>query len=88
MVELGQFTLVLAHFLSSYAVIVDLLGVWRKNDGLMKSGRNATISCMLCLSVAIAVLLTLPLVNWFMPVVAAAFMLHRFETLRGRADAV
>ncbi|HEG43293.1 MAG TPA: heme lyase CcmF/NrfE family subunit [Phycisphaerales bacterium] len=59
MVELGQFTLMLAHFLCSYAVIVDLLGVWRKNDGLMKSGRNATISCMLCLSVAIAVLLTL-----------------------------
>jgi len=37
--------------------------------------------------VVIAVLLTLPLVNWFMPVVAAAFMLHRFETMRGRAAA-
>ena len=59
MVELGQFMLVLAHFLSSYAVIVDLLGVWRKNDGLMKSGRNATISCMLCLTVAITALLIL-----------------------------
>lgn len=34
--------------------------------------------------VVIAVLLTVPLINWLMPVVAAAFMLHMFEMLRTR----
>ena len=32
----------------------------------------------------ITVLLSIPLVNWFMPVVAAAFMVHVFEKLRRR----
>jgi CysZ protein len=32
----------------------------------------------------ITVLLSIPLVNWFMPVVAAAFMVHIFERLRRR----
>ncbi len=56
MADLGQFSLLLAQFLCGYAVIVDLLGVWRKDDGLIKSGRNATVSCMLCLTVAMAAL--------------------------------
>lgn len=37
--------------------------------------------------VVIAVLLTIPLINWLMPVVATAFMLHLFEMLRHRPDA-
>ncbi len=59
MVDLGQFTLLLTLFLSSYAVIVDLLGAYRKDDRLIKSARNATLSSMACLCVAVAVLLTL-----------------------------
>ena len=35
--------------------------------------------------VVIAFLLSIPLVNWFMPVVAAAFVLHVFEGLRASA---
>ena len=34
---------------------------------------------------AIAVLMTIPFVNWVMPVVAAAYMVHVFEGVRGRA---
>ncbi len=35
--------------------------------------------------VVIAILLTIPLINWLMPAVAAAFMLHMFERLRDRS---
>lgn len=35
--------------------------------------------------VIITFLLSIPFVNWFMPVVAAAFAVHVFEGLRGRA---
>ena len=56
MVELGQFALLLSLFLSSYAIVVDILGSWRRDAGLIKSGRNATISCLACLTVAMAVL--------------------------------
>lgn len=34
--------------------------------------------------VLITLLLSIPLVNWFMPVVAVAFMLHMFESMRRR----
>lgn len=37
--------------------------------------------------VVITLLLSIPLVNWFMPVVAAAFMVHIFEGLRRRRAA-
>ena len=56
MVELGQFALLLGLFLSGYAVVVDPLGAFRKDSGLIKSGRNATIGCLLCLSTAMGVL--------------------------------
>ena len=36
--------------------------------------------------VVIAVLLTVPLINWLMPAIAAAFMLHLFERLRNRSE--
>jgi uncharacterized protein involved in cysteine biosynthesis len=36
--------------------------------------------------VVVAILLTLPLINWFMPAIAAAFMLHLFERLRNRSE--
>ncbi len=36
--------------------------------------------------VAIAVLMTIPVVNWLMPVVAAAYMIHVFEAVRPDAE--
>ena len=36
----------------------------------------------------IAVLMTVPFVNWLMPVVAAAYMVHVFEHARSRAETV
>jgi cytochrome c-type biogenesis protein CcmF len=59
MADLGHFALILGLFLAGYAVIVDLLGAWRKETGLIDSGRNATVACWLCLTVASAALLTL-----------------------------
>ncbi len=49
--------------------------LWRRNRG------------RLCLAgMVITLLLSIPLVNWVMPVVVAAFMLHLFEALRDRDD--
>ena len=59
MVELGQFSLLLAIFISAYAVLADVAGAWRKDQGLINSGRNATYAALICLTVAIAALLTL-----------------------------
>ncbi|MHC4394277.1 MAG: heme lyase CcmF/NrfE family subunit [Planctomycetota bacterium] len=56
MAELGWFSLLLGLFLSSYAILVDFLGTWRKDDGLIKSARNATIASLLCLTVAMTAL--------------------------------
>ena len=56
MSDLGQFALVLGLFLCSYAVVVDLLGSWRKDEGFIKSARNATVASFGCLSVAMLVL--------------------------------
>jgi cytochrome c-type biogenesis protein CcmF len=51
--ELGQFALRLGLFLSGYALLVDLLGSWRNRRELLASGRNATVGCLLCLTVAV-----------------------------------
>jgi cytochrome c-type biogenesis protein CcmF len=56
MVELGNFALILGLFAAAYAVLIDLLGAWRAETGLIKSGRNATVSCWVCLTVAVIVL--------------------------------
>lgn len=48
---------------------------------LRKRYRNRIFLCGL----AIAVLMTVPVLNWFMPVVAAAYMVHVFEGVRQRA---
>ncbi len=56
MSELGRFALLLGLFLSGYAILVELLGSWRKDVGLTKSARNATVAYFLCLSVAMAAL--------------------------------
>jgi len=52
MAELGNFALILGFFLAGYAVLVDVLGAWRKDGGLIDSGRNATIASLGCLTVA------------------------------------
>ena len=56
MIELGRFSLLLGLFLSCYAVIVDTLGIWRQDKGLIKSARNATLSCLGCITVAMIAL--------------------------------
>jgi cytochrome c-type biogenesis protein CcmF len=56
MAELGKFALQLGLFLSGYAILVDLLGSWRNKIELIDSGRNATIACFACLTVAITIL--------------------------------
>jgi cytochrome c-type biogenesis protein CcmF len=57
MAELGYFALQLGLFLSGYAMLVDLMGAWKNKAELIKSGRNATISCFACLTIAIIALL-------------------------------
>jgi cytochrome c-type biogenesis protein CcmF len=59
MADLGQFALRLGLFLSAYAILVDLLGRWYDRRELLRSGRNATFGCLLCLTAAIAALLVL-----------------------------
>ena len=52
MAEFGQFALLLGLFLSMYATLVDPLGGWKKDANLIRSGRNATIACLGCLTIA------------------------------------
>ena len=56
MAELGNIALLLTLFLSSYAIVADCLGSWRKDTGIIKSGRNASAACFICLSVSVAAL--------------------------------
>jgi cytochrome c-type biogenesis protein CcmF len=56
MIDLGHFSLILALFLSSYAIVADAVGTWRKDKGLLRSGRNAMGAYFVCLSVSMAVL--------------------------------
>lgn len=56
MAELGHFSLVLCLFLSGYAVLADVLGAWRRDNGSIGSGRNATLACLVCLSVSMITL--------------------------------
>jgi len=59
MAELGHFALILGVFVSAYAVLVDLLGSFCYETGLLKSGRNATLACWFCVTIAVIVLSTL-----------------------------
>jgi CysZ protein len=47
--------------------------------------RRYKIRVFMC-GIAIAVLMTIPFVNWLMPVVAAAYMVHVFEGVRVRTE--
>ncbi len=52
MIELGYFALIVAFFTATYALVIDLLGTWRREDALIKSGRNATLCSWFCLTVS------------------------------------
>ena len=56
MTDLGNFALHIGLFLGSYAVLIDLLGAWRQDNSLIRSGRNATVACLGCLTVAMLIL--------------------------------
>ena len=56
MVASGQFALLLALYLSGYAVFADIAGSWRRDSALVKSARNATVAGLLCLTVAMVAL--------------------------------
>ena len=53
---LGNFALLLALFLSGYAVFIDFLGSYLRDPGVIKSARNATVATLGCLSVAMIAL--------------------------------
>lgn len=64
----------------------ELVAVRRIEIAAAKRLRRAYRGRVLLAGVAIAFLLTLPLINLIMPIVATGFMLHVFEGLRRRAE--
>ena len=56
MAELGYFALLVGLFSAAYALLIDVLGGWRKENALMTSARNATAACWFCLTVAMIAL--------------------------------
>lgn len=65
MADIGQFSLLLAVFLCSYAIIIDILAAWRKDDLLAASARNASITFFACLTIAMITLWVSLLTNDF-----------------------
>jgi cytochrome c-type biogenesis protein CcmF len=65
MADLGQFSLILAVFLCSYAILVDILAAWRRDSALARSARNATVTFFICLTTATIALWVLLLTNDF-----------------------
>jgi cytochrome c-type biogenesis protein CcmF len=55
----GQFILVLAAILCSFAILADILAAWKKNTMLAACGRYATIGVLVCLTSAVITLLVL-----------------------------
>jgi len=64
----------------------ELVAVRRYDMARVKRLRRAYRGRVLLAGAVIAFLLTLPLINLAMPIVAAGFMLHVFEDLRRRGD--
>ena len=65
MAELGNFALILCLFLSSYAILIDIVGNLLNRAELNKSASNSTIASFGCLTIAIAILWILLLQNDF-----------------------
>ena len=57
MADFGYFALLISLFAASYALLVDILGAWRNENALIKSGRNAMAACYFCLTIAVITLL-------------------------------
>ena len=65
----------------------ELVAARRMETRAAKSLRGANSGSLWVSGAAIALLLTIPVVNIFAPILATAFMVHRFETWRGRQNA-
>lgn len=57
MSDFGQIALLLSLFSAAYAFLIDILGVYRKETALIRSGRNATVACWIGLTAAMTVLM-------------------------------
>ncbi|MDF2096510.1 EI24 domain-containing protein [Aquibaculum arenosum] len=62
----------------------EVAGVRRLDSGEVRALRRRNRGSVFAAGVIIALLFTVPLVNLVMPIVATAFMVHRFQTLRVR----
>ena len=60
----------------------ELVAARRMEPGTVKRTWRAQRARLYSAGAVIALLLSIPLVNWLMPVIAAAFMTHEFESLR------
>lgn len=65
MAQIGQFALALAFVVTAYSVIASLLGIRRKNDKLIASGRNAAIGAFVSITTAFLCLAYLFVVSDF-----------------------
>ncbi len=84
------FNLFVFYLLNGYLLgreYFELVAVRRTDMATAKRLRRAYRGRVLLAGAVIAFLLTLPLINLVMPIVATGFMLHVFEGLRRRADA-
>ena len=85
------FNLIVFYALNGYLLgreYFEIVGVRRLDDAETRTLRRRHRGRAFMAGVVIAILLTVPLVNLFTPVVATAFMLHVFERLRRRAASV
>ena len=63
----------------------ELAALRRTDDADARQMRRRHRTRVFIAGVVITFLLSIPFVNWFMPVIAAAFIVHEFERLRSRA---
>jgi uncharacterized protein involved in cysteine biosynthesis len=63
----------------------ELAALRRTDDAGARQMRRRHRTRVFIAGVVITFLLSIPFVNWFMPVIAAAFIVHEFERLRSRA---
>ena len=88
---LPPFNLFVFYLLNGYLLgreYFELVAVRRYDMATVRRLRRAYRGRVLLAGAIIAFLLTLPVINLAMPIVATGFMLHVFEGLRRRADAV
>lgn len=64
----------------------ELAALRRMDDAGAREMRRRHGTRVFIAGVVITFLLSIPFVNWFMPVIAAAFVVHVFEGMRSRAE--